>query len=178
MNPSWLGKILGNGLHCHEMHSFYAICICQVLYLDTLSRSVSSSILSAIDKSWPEVTLVPTIMLSTASNSWVRLSSLTIQCIVNTCSAFYCTSLDMQPSPSRSYIKKANLIFSVVEQILLALGDCRSVSFADWNRARRRKKHRKFTFFQVDLYSMLLLKGRLSFRPDRLYICRLCRRHE
>ena len=63
----------------------------------------------------------------------------------------------MQPSPSRSYIKKANLIFSVVEQILLALGECRSVSFADWNRARRRKKHRKSTFFQVDLYSMFLL---------------------
>ena len=41
----------------------------------TWSKSVSSSILSAMERSWSEVTLAPTIMVSTASNSWSSFHS-------------------------------------------------------------------------------------------------------
>ena len=39
----------------------------------TWSKSVSSSILSAMETSWLEVTLAPTIMVSTASNSLIEI---------------------------------------------------------------------------------------------------------
>ena len=58
------------------------------------------------------------------------------------------TSLDMQPSPSRSYMENANLNFSVLDWSLL--GSLWPPPFpVGWNRASSRKKPRKSTFLQL-----------------------------
>ena len=79
MKPSWKGcriLVFTTEIYIVPVRAFFPSL--RRLWLSTnvtWSKSVSSSILSAMERSWSEVTLAPTIMVSTASNSWSSFHS-------------------------------------------------------------------------------------------------------
>ena len=62
------------------------------------------------------------------------------------------TSLDMQPSPSRSYMEKANLNFSVLDWSFL-VSDSFWPFLTGWNRASSLKKPRKSTYLKYQQFT-------------------------